>query len=700
MSFSLRSVIYSKFGRALIVFLIYGLLAVIYTSPLIFKMAAAAYGYAGDNLGAIRYLWWWKYTFLNRLDLHNSFLEQTPFGFKIDNETGSVLYYWPLKLLTLLFNEHSAYNLVLLLSFPTAALSMYLLTKSLISGSLISFWAGFVFSFSPYHFWKAYNHLDLALLWPFPLATLFWLKVLKSLAGSSKFEIKNIMLASLFSVSTILTNFYYGFFLLISIILLTSFSTLIQKISFRKISKSCLLFSSTTLLFSLPFLAPTIYDAYVQKGAGQSAARQANYQRPLLDVVSLSARPWDYLIPSQDNPIFGRFVPGIYNWIKTLGKDFKVISGPVHERTIFLGFTSLFLLMVNGYLLIVSSDFRRRYGRLSLILWLMIVSLFLISMPPYIFLKGRYTVYLPSYLLYLVLPVFRTYSRLGIFVLLFVILNAALVIDFFFKRIKVPKFISYFLILISFSALEFANLPPSKVVNLKMPQALTVLAQKDDGAPFVVYPKEFNVAELLAFQSQFKRGFLNFHSQSEYYDLWHYLDNFYDPKVPHLLSALGIKYAVFQKKLVFPQVNPVDDLWYTRALRDPLLTLPSGFVLEKDFEGSSVYRIEADPIPLIVFGRRRIDAFPRRPFVLKKDNSRIYLASLSGVENLEFRLSLQRDDETTTWERFSGENIKLIRSGGDTSIVLKEKFGFLDLNDLKDDLLIDSLLVRVKDQSL
>lgn len=651
--------------KSIAVFGLYCLITVVYTYPLIFKLGSAIYGYAGDNLGTTHYLWWWKYTFLNHLDLRNSFWEQAPFGFKIDSETGTVFYYWPLKLLTLVFNELGAYNLMLFLSFPLAALAVYFFTKDFqkifissqkISGlavELVSFWAGFVFSFSPYHFWKAYNHLDLALIWPFPLALLYFLRVLKDPSAALKF--RAVIPVAILTAVTILTNFYYGFFLLLTIFLLAIFYYLVFRSSLKKTLSTTFFSCLLTLVFVAPFIAPTVYDAYVTKGKDQSAARVANYNRPLLDLISLSARPWDYVIPSQDNPIFGRHSTRFYQWIVTKGRDFKVVSGPVHERTIFLGFVSIFLLVFNSYLLIFNSDFRRESGRVSVLLWLVILSLFIISLPPYVFVKGRYTLYLPSYLLFKLIPVFRTYSRLGIFVFSFVILLASTVLGFLSRKFSKRKLVTFYLLLISLSAAEFANVPPSKVIDLKEPSALNYLGQKREAFNFVVYPKEFNVAELLVFQPQFQKGFLNFHSQSPYYQLWDFLADFRNPKAYSLLSALGIKYAVFQKKLIFASPNPVDDLWYTRALNSPLGTLPPGLTLEKDYEDSSVYKVTAEPVGFVVATQNRVDSFPRTPLGIKGETFRIYFANLDKKKDLSLNLELT--------SRFLKSSVKLNLNG-------------------------------------
>lgn len=693
--------------KLLLVFLLYFLVAAVYTYPLVFKLGSSIYGYSGDNFGAIHYLWWWKYATLNHLDLRNSFLEQAPFGFKVDSETGSIFYFWPLKILTLISNEVVAYNLMLLLSFPLAALAMYFLVRFILthffddrenwgnaSTFWIALWAGFVFSFSPYHFWKAYNHLDLSLIWPFPLAILFLFKVLGQVKNFD-LRLRTIWLCAFFTAATVLTNFYYGFFLFISFAAVYVFFFIFYRPKLKTVFVSAVFNFLFTLLFLTPFIAPTVIDAYINKGAGQSAARVANYDRPLLDVVSLSARPWDYLIPSQDNPVFGNLSTTFYNkWIRDQGKDFKVISGPVHERTIYLGFASIILTLLGVLLLILKKDFREKYGKFLAISLLVSSVLILVSMPPYIFLKGN-TLYLPSYFLYIVAPMFRTYSRIGIFVLMFMVLGAAVVLKYLFRNLSRTRLTSYFLILTSFSIIEFANVPPSKVINLVEPKALEYIGQQPGDYSFIVYPKEFNVAELLVFQSQYQKGFLNFHSQSPYYKLWDYLSNFHDPKVPQLLSSLGVKYAAFQKKLIFAQPNPVDDLWYTRALRDPIGGLPPGFTLEKDYGDSSVYSISAESIGFIVFNGGSPEVFPKVSYVLRDTSMRIYLANVQDNPKVEFTMQIKSvDGKELSLASVSGENVSIQRTGDNLQFSFNKEMGFIDISGLQQGTVIRSVNIK------
>lgn len=654
--------------KILFVLLLYLIIAVIYTYPLAFKLGSSLYGYAGDNLGAIHYFWWWKYATLQNLDVRDSFLEQAPFGYRIDSEPGSVFYYWPLKILTFVSDATSAYNFLLLLSFPLSALAFYLLAKWATSNQIISFWAGFAYSFSPYHFWKAYNHLDLSFLWGPPLALLFLLKLIQDLRQGRRFW-QNAIFTALTTAATILTNLYYGYFLLLTIGLVFFFSFIFFRLSFRKFIISGLAIVILSFSVSFPFLFASVKNALLENGMGESLARQVSYQRPVLDLVSLSARPWDYLIPSQDNPWLGNIAKKFYAWIVTKGADFKVISGPVHERTIFLGFVSLAGLLLAIFLLSRSKEFRKNHGRSTAILILSSLSLFIISMPPYIFLKGV-TFYLPGYFLYQIVPTFRTYSRLGIFVLMLVVLISSAAFSYLFRNLSRKKLTVYGLILIALSAFEFANIPPSKVEALKLPQGLDYISKQTGDFNFVVYPKEFNVADLLVFQPQFKKGFLNFHSQSPYYKLWEDLGDFRNPKAIQLLSALGIEYAVFQKELVFPIPNPVDDLWYTRALREDLGTLNAWLKPVADFKDSAVFQVKAPAVGLVVVNERRVDTFPKGSWLWERGESKIYFRNV-GEKKVKVNAFLSKGQ---------GSNVAKIKYNG--AWVPETEGGFW-LNDLK-----------------
>lgn len=668
----------------LLVFSIYTLLALVYTYPLVFHLSDKTYGYSGDNLGSIHYFWWWKESVLYNRDVRDSFLEEAPFGVTIDREPGTIFFYLPVKALSLISDPVVAYNLVLILGFPLAALSMYLLVQYLVANPLISFLAGFIFSFSPFHFWKAYNHLDLALIWTLPLFLLSFFyseKVLER--GRAKEIIKASFLIALAFSATVLTNFYYGYFLflLLGAFLLFNFLRALLKKRFyfdRRRIFSLFLIALLTFLFTAPPTVHVFLDAIRPSLSSQSFLRKDSYDRPLLNLVSLSARPWDYFLPSSDHPLFGKITDQIYQWLRNHGKDFKTISAPAHERTIYLGIINIFLFFSGAFLLRRSCSFRQKYGKLVITLIAAIFLLSLISLPPYIFLKG-YTIYLPSFFLYKVFPMFRTYSRLGIIILMLITVVSSLVLSHLaqlFSRRRNLRLTAYGLLLV-LALFDFLNIPPLKVIDLKTPPSYLWLSKQPGSFSLIEYPEDFNVAESLFFQRVHQKGVLNFHSQSPYFGLWEAFANFQLPRTSRVLEALGVRFALFHKTLLFPEKNPVDDLWYKRAFEKvpDYRNLP-GFNLAQDFPETAILKVEQseNPASLVIISGNvsgtKTDSFPKNDWLWDGKWNNLYLVNLVP------------DKEVAVTIKFSGisedlKGIGSVRFNGDPVTI--SKIGTLDL---------------------
>lgn len=608
-----------NFRFYLLLFAVYCLFAIAFTWPLIIRMSTSTYGYSGDNFGAIHYFWWWKYTKLHSLPVRDSFLEEVPFGVTLDREPGTIFYYLPVKIITFLTNEVFAYNLVLLLSFPLAAVSMYLLVFSVTGNRAASFISGLIFSFSPYHFWKAYNHLDLALIWTMPLYVWALLKIENFLGMLPRKRGWLLPLAAgFFLAATTLTNFYYGYFMLLFTavyVLVRAFEVwLVEKRLYftkRVFTFYFLLFVSASAAV-LPFTFHVFADAKSSSSSSQSFLRRDSYHRPLLNLLSLSARPWDYLIPSQDHPVFGKYIPGIYEWIRTKSNDFKTISAQPHERTLYLGLTPTLLALCSLFFTLKSPRFKEKFGQTVLTFAVVAAVLFLISMPPYIFLRGQ-IFYLPSFFLYKIFPMFRTYARLGVVVLLCFSFLAGIALTWILERAKGGRKDSrtahLFVLFIGFMILfEFLNIPPFKIVDFgQAPPEYQWLAKQPGDFSILEWPASFNLADALLFQSLHQKGFANWHSQSPYYDLWRSFDDLYDLGVTDKIAALGVKYVVVHKKLVFSQPNPVDDLWYTRAVSDPerYKAAPANMKLAADFNSSVIFEVDrSNPAKLITVVER------------------------------------------------------------------------------------------------
>lgn len=588
----------------LAIFLIYFLLATFFTAPLVFKMSSSTYGYAGDNFGAIHYFWWWKKSRLLGADHRDSFLEEAPFGVRVDRESGAAFYYLPLKFLTLITDEVLAYNLVLLLSFPAAALSMFFLVYSLTKNAAAGFVAGLIYSFSPYHFWKAYNHLDLALIWPLPLYVWALVRLIKEKAPAAAVVaseplgllqpegFKSALLIGVTFAMVVLTNFYYGYFMILFTLIFLPFfwlGIILRKgrsglrfllYHFITLSLSALI----SLIITLPFTYQILAEARRPGGEeGISLFKQEAFRRPLDNLISLSARPWDYLIPSQDNPLFGAYVPRLYQWIQTKSEDFKTISAPPHERTIYLGWLSIVFSLAAVYLCLKSRLFREKYGRTVSVLAATTLVLAFISLPPFVIVKNIQT-NLPAFYLYRFFPMFRAYARLGVVVLLGLALLASFSLAHFLNyKNRRPKTVIFFTgLLTALVLLEFANIPSPKVVDFSVtPKAYAWLAGQPGEKIILEWPPSFNVAEGFLWQRVHQKGLANWSSQSPYYPLWQSLPDLYLPTVSRKLAGLGVDYVLVHKELLFPQPNPVDDLWYTRAVKDPerYQTAPAGMSL-------------------------------------------------------------------------------------------------------------------------
>lgn len=671
------------------VFLSYLFISLIYTYPLVFHLSDRTYGYSGDNLGSIHYFWWWKESFIKGRDVRDSYLEEAPFGVTIDREPGTIFFYLPVKVLSLISDPVTAYNLILIIGFPLAAFSMYLLVQYLISNTLISFLAGFIFSFSPYHFWKAYNHLDLSLIWTLPLFLLSFFyseKVLEK--GRNKEIIKASLLVAVSFSATILTNFYYGYFLLLlfGLLLLINFLKVLMKKRFyfdRKRVFSLFLTALMTFLFTAPFTAHVFLDAIRPSLSSQSFLRKDSYDRPLLNLVSLSARPWDYLLPSSDQPFWGKITDRIYQWLRDHGNDFKTVSAPTHERTIYLGIINILLFFVGTLLLLGNHSFRQKYGKLMITLMAAVFFLSFISLPPYVFIKG-YTIYFPSFFLYKVFPMFRTYSRLGIIVLLLTTVISSLVLSYLAQVVSKRRnlfFVSCGL-LFTLSIFDFLNIPPVKIIDLKTPPSYLWLSEQPGSFSVVEYPQDFNVAESLFFQRVHQKGILNFHSQSPYFGLWEAFAYFQLPRTSRILEALGVRFALFHKTLLFPEKNPVDDLWYRRAFEKvpDYKNLP-GFSLAQDFPETAILKVEQsnNPASLVIIsgnsGGTKTDGFPKNDWLWSGKWDNLYLINLISDNEVAVTINLSidpKDLERISSVRLNGDPVKISRDNTLDLIVINK----------------------------
>ncbi|MCG2686332.1 glycosyltransferase family 39 protein, partial [Candidatus Parcubacteria bacterium] len=416
-----------KLKFPLILTTVYSLLAVIFTWPLVKNFSGSVYGYPGDNFGYIYYLWWWKYALANGLNFSWMPLQEAPFGMPILPESGSVVYHGLTKALAWLTNGVAGYNLALLLTFPLTGLFTYLLVFKISKNRFVSFLAGFIFAFCPYHLWRSYNHLDLAMIQWIPL--FFWTLVNWLERKSWRWGLAT---GGAFSL-VMLTNYYYAFFGFFAALFLGGayvVSRVVKKgweYFDRELLVSGLAAMAVPAVCTLMFVAPAVRR--IQNL--ETSLVGDLLERPFDSLIGLSARPWDYILPSSDHPVLGRFSQQVYRWIATLTPDWRTQSSFAHERVLFLGFYTIVFSLLALYLRV-----RRKITSRWVIPFLVgAAAMFLFSMPPLYYWRGV-TLYFPSYFLHPLLPMFRTYVRAGVFTLLFAVVLASLGAGYVLTRLK------------------------------------------------------------------------------------------------------------------------------------------------------------------------------------------------------------------------------------------------------------------------
>lgn len=661
-----------------LIILLYTAITIAFTWPLVLKPSTSIYGYSGDSFGAIHYVWWWKYTLINKLPFYNSFMEEAPFGVHFDQESGAIAYFLPIKAIAYVTNPVFAYNFLLFTSFPLAGLAMFLLAYEITKSRAASFWAGLVFAFSPYHFWKSYNHLDFAMIAGIPLFVLAIIKADREEKLKSK--IKQGLLAGLWLGILGLTNLYYAYFagLFLALWLVTKLcSSVFRKKTMLFVRENFLPFLAVFVLsvaLIVPFNIKSFIDAR-KSNPEASPTRQETYNRPLLNLVSLSARPWDHFIPSPDHPIFGKYNDSFYNWIRARSSNPIWFGAEPHERTVFLGFATMALLLLTALLALKKKI--TNIGHISLMRHIGPIALGLafISLPPYLYFKGI-EIPLTTTFLHKIFPMFRTYTRLGIFVQLCTILIATIGLSLFIQKASLKKKAVILFLLCAFSLFEFLNIPPLRVTDFSvLPSEYQWLKEQPKNIIVMHYPKSFSVADELLMQTIHEHSFANYHVQSYYYGLWNAIEYFdIDYRVPEKLAALGIDYAFVHKKLLFDKPNLIDSLWYTRALPNtstfnPQKLMP-GFKLEKNFEKTTILKIDVSEPPIIGIFTKKPEGLKEdwptgRSLTFTKGDNRIYLENLIEKANpKEIKILL----------KFKGSGVDKISFNGDLLDATKEEY--------------------------
>ena len=489
--------------KAFLILLLFLIVTFVFMHPVILNMKTRIAGFysTDEPYGVIWSFWWAKFAHLTKRPTGLIDILASPFGIQTISIPFFPLWAFMAKYISIFFNEIAAYNLLLLLTFVFSAGTMYWLMFYLTRDRGVSIFSALIYSFCPFHFVRVWQHFGTAQIQWMPLVILLLIKLR---------EDKKVKTALYLGLSLALnhyfdTHYVYFMFIVTGLFLVLE---LFSRDSLRDKFIITLLFSFAifiSLSIILPSLAPFLKKIAQSKGQPLSAY---TLERPFEDLFGQSARPLSYLLPFTEHPVFGSLTNmfvGTNLWGESLT-----------EHNLFLGFIPLALTVIAIRQRKSLVSFMKRRGReisLTLKFFIFLVAVaWLFSQPPWwsIF---KFKLYMPSFFMYKILPVFRAYVRFGIVVMLGVSVLAGLGLQLALKRFKTPmsKAVIVFLVC-SFSLYEFWSNPKEHVIDLsKTPRVYDWLKEQRGDFTISEYPLDIKgVNEVYKFyQTKHQKKIIN-----------------------------------------------------------------------------------------------------------------------------------------------------------------------------------------------
>lgn len=450
--------------NSIILMLVFIILVLIFTFPLAFKRHNYIPGFQSTDepYGALWNFWWLKYILHSHLSETRCSLIAAPFG--IDStESGYPLWNFINKWLSIATSNVFAYNFETLFSFFASAVFMYYLALYLCKDKICSIFSAIIYSFCPYHFARAWQHLGLAQIQWMPFYILALLKL------KEKTDLKHIALTVLSLFFVFSFDFYYAYFMLIVtslfVILLlgVNLKKKFKNLSYLKKDAKLIgaLFVSLFLVFLL--ITPSIYQTFKNRKnyAAKEASAHNPFVRPFEDLFSQSARPLSYFLPSTVHPVFGQLTEGF------IGSD--LYGESLTEHTLYLGWVALVLAFIAfKRWRLKRKQFTGSIDNFSVSFFISLaIASWLFSQPPWWNLLG-FKLYMPSFFMYKILPMFRAYCRFGIVVMLAVSVLAGFGLKFTLENFNnKKKKIGMVSLLFGLVIFEFWNYPPFKVIDVQ-----------------------------------------------------------------------------------------------------------------------------------------------------------------------------------------------------------------------------------------
>lgn len=332
---------------------------------------------------------------------------------------------WVGALFALAVDAVTAYNLVVLLTFPAAALATYGLARWLGCRPAWAAVAALAFAFAPAHIAHAAYHPHIAQVQWVPLYLwAVWNACRRPGAGAWS-------LAVLALVAMGMANFYFGWFgaVLLPVAALAAPQPRARRR--RTAVALALLAAAFVLALSTPF----------------AASLRRSYGFPAEDAQRYAARPEAYLLPAADHAVFGG--PVREHWSRRAPGDAMLEQ----QQSLSWALLALFLIALGAWRRERTDPTLAQVPALAAIA----VVATLLSMSPQVNV-GEATLWLPGKLLVVGAPMFRALARFGFFVQMAVCLGAAIGLERLWRVRTRGRAVACALIAVA--AFEYLPAPP------------------------------------------------------------------------------------------------------------------------------------------------------------------------------------------------------------------------------------------------
>jgi len=539
------------------------LLIIIMTFPLVFKINTAMPGFfsTDESYSPVWNAWWLKFCFLNHQPINPVNCLAYPFGNPY--YLFGYLFFLINLPLAIFTNPVFTYNAQVLANLFLTAFFTYLLALVVTKNRFSAFLSGVIFGFSPYIFARSWQHLGETYLWMMPMV--LWL--LFSLRERITRPKQVLLVVSIVLSGIVLGTAYYTVIILAVFFLYLAIKLLIHKKSLKKeqfvpagyIKKIIFLLFLGYLLTAVQYAGYIISS--VQNTHSQASASNP-YRRPFEDLFEQSARPLSYFFPAPVHPVFGKFTE------QFIGTSLYGMS--LTEHTLYLGWVPLILAFLafrkwrRDRLLEDNSGYKDSFNigffvALAIVTWLY-------SQPPW-WQIGPLKIFMPSFFMYKVLPMFRAYCRFGSVLMLSIAVLAGFGLKFFLERFKSRKIKIVFAVLFCGLVLfEFWNWPPYKVIDVsKVPEVYYWIKSQPGDFVIAEYPLDCNGNnEMYKFyQTVHQRKMVNGTAPGTYPNkIANTLKQLSDPKTAGVLKWLGVKYVIVHREdyLNTEIINEMDEI--------------------------------------------------------------------------------------------------------------------------------------------